>query len=100
MSSLTIQPCLSNREINAEAQPVFFIVPILPEFCLMPEGADEAGAFTSDAAQGMGGPAGELPEIAGAQVGQLVLFPITPEVLHRVEFRCIRRETFHPDFTV
>ena len=46
----------------------------------MPEGTDEAGAFAADAAQGIGGPAGELPEIAGAQVGQLVLFPITPEV--------------------
>ena len=40
-----------------------------PEFSLLPEGADETGAFTADAAQGMGGPAGELPEIAGAQVG-------------------------------
>ena len=46
----------------------------------MPEGDDQAGAFTADAAQCVGGPAGKLPEIAGAQVGQLVLFPITPEV--------------------
>jgi len=66
----------------------------------MPEGADEAGAFTSDAAQGMGGPAGELPEITGAQVGQLVLFPVTPEILHRVKFWGISRETFHPDFAL
>jgi hypothetical protein len=64
----------------------------------MPEGADETGAFTADAAQGMGGPAGELPEIASAKVGQLVLFPVTPEVLHRVKFRGIGRKTFHPDF--
>jgi hypothetical protein len=71
---------------------------LLPKFRLMPEGTDEAGAFTSDAAQGMGGPAGELPEIAGAQVGQLVLFPITPEVLHGVQFWSIGGETFHPDF--
>jgi hypothetical protein len=41
----------------------------LPEFSLVPEGADEAGAFTADSAQGMSGPSGELPEIAGAQVG-------------------------------
>ncbi len=56
----------------------------LPKFCLVPEGADEAGAFTTDAAEGMGGPAGELPEITGAQVGQLVLLPVTPKVLDRV----------------
>ena len=29
-----------------------------------------------------------------------MLFPVTPEVLHRVEFRGIGREAFHPDFTV
>ncbi len=48
-----------------------FGIPVktLPKFSLMPKGADEAGAFTADTAQGMGGPAGELPEIACAQVG-------------------------------
>jgi len=66
----------------------------------MPEGADEAGAFTADAAQGMGGPSRELPEIAGAQVGQLVLLPVTPEVLHGIKFRGIGRKTFHPDFAM
>ena len=66
----------------------------------MPEGADEARAFTADTTQGMGGPAGKLPEIAGAQVGQFVLFPVTPEVLDRVKFRGISRETFHPDFAL
>jgi len=29
-----------------------------------------------------------------------VLFPVTPEILHRVKFRGIRWETFHPDFAV
>lgn len=48
----------------------------------------------------MGGPAGELPEIAGAQIGQLVLFPVPPEVLYRVKFRGIGGETFHPDFAL
>ncbi len=71
---------------------------MLPKFSLLPEGTDEAGAFTTDAAQGMGSPTGELPEIAGAQVGQLVLFPVTPEVLHGVKLRGISWETFHPDF--
>ena len=66
----------------------------------MPEGTDEAGAFTTDAAQCMGSPTGELPEIAGAQVGQLVLFPVTPEVLHGVKLRGISWETFHPDFAL
>ena len=65
----------------------------------MPKGADEARAFPANTTKGMGGPAGELPEIAGAEVGQLVLLPISPEVLYWVEFRRISRETFHPDFT-
>jgi hypothetical protein len=75
-------------------------VALLPKFCLVPEGADEAGAFTAYPAQRVGGPAGKLPEIAGAQVGQLVLFPITPEVLHGVKFRGISREAFYPDFAL
>jgi len=29
-----------------------------------------------------------------------VLFPVTPEVFHRVKFRSVRRESFHPDFTL
>ena len=66
----------------------------------MPKGANEPTAFTPDAAQGMGSPAGELPEIAGTQIGQLVLFPVTPEVLDRVKFRGISRETFYPDFAL
>ncbi len=66
----------------------------------MPKGADEARTFATNAAQGMGSPTGELPEVTGAQVGQLVLLPVTPEVLDRVKFRGIGWETFHPDFTV
>ena len=67
---------------------------------MVPEGADEARAFTTDTPQGMGSPAGELPEIAGAQIGQLVLFPVPPEVLYRVKFRGIGGDTFHPDFAL
>ena len=66
----------------------------------MPEGTDEARAFTADATQGMGCPARELPEITGAQVRPLVLFPVPPEILHRVKFQGIRRETFNPDFAL
>ena len=73
---------------------------LLPKFSLVPKGADEAGTFTSDSTKCMGCPAGEMPEIAGAQVGQLVLFPVSPEVLYWVEFRRISREPFHPDFTM
>ena len=29
-----------------------------------------------------------------------MLFPVTPEVLDRVEFRGISREAFHPDFAL
>jgi len=34
----------------------------------------------------------ELGEIAGTEVGQFVVFPVTPEVLHRVEFRRVTRQ--------
>ena len=54
---------------------------LLPKFCLMPEGANEAGTFATDTAQGMGRPARELPKIAGAQVRQLVLFPVSLDVM-------------------
>jgi len=66
----------------------------------MPKGANEPTAFTPDAAQGMSGPAGELPEIAGAKVRQLVLFPVAPQVLYGVEFWGISWEAFHPDFAM
>ena len=66
----------------------------------MPEGADEPGAFTADTPQSMSSPAGELPQIAGAKVGQLVLFPVTPEVLHGVKFWSIGGKTFNPDFAM
>jgi hypothetical protein len=48
----------------------------------------------------MGGPARELPQIAGTQVRQLVLFPVAPEVFDGIEFWGIRRKSFHPDFAV
>jgi hypothetical protein len=46
----------------------------------------------------MGSPARELPQIAGTKVRQLVLLPITPEILYGVKFWSIGWETLHPDF--
>jgi len=40
-----------------------FCAALLPKFSLVPQGGDKLGAFTTDTAQGMGGPVGELPEI-------------------------------------
>jgi hypothetical protein len=51
-----------------------------------------------DAAQSVGGPAGELPEITGSEIGQFVLFPIGPQVFDGVEFGSIGREAFNPEF--
>src|SRR6202795_4530470 len=34
----------------------------------------------------------KLDEVVRAEVGQLVMFPITPDVLHRIEFRSIGRQ--------
>jgi hypothetical protein len=46
----------------------------------------------------MGGPARELPQIASAQVRQLVLFPVPPEVFYGIEFWGIGRKALNPYF--
>ena len=60
-----------------------------PAFRLFPEGDDEAMAFAADAAdaaQTVGGPTRKAPEVTGAAVGQFMLLPVGPEILHRVQF--------------
>ncbi len=34
----------------------------------------------------------ELGEVARAEVGKLVMFPVTPDVFHRIEFRGVTRQ--------
>lgn len=34
----------------------------------------------------------ELGEIAGTEIGQLVMFLITPDVFHRIEYRGVTRQ--------
>lgn len=57
----------------------------------MPERTDAAWAATH-AAQGASGLSAELAEVAGTEVGQLVMFPITPDVLHRIELGRVGRQ--------
>ncbi len=39
----------------------------------------------------------QLLEVSGTEIGQSVLFPIAPEVLHRIQLRSIAGEEFHPE---
>ena len=53
---------------------------------MLPEG-DQEGGSPAHAAQRATGVIAELGEVVWAEVGQLVMFPIAPDVLHRIEFR-------------
>jgi len=59
---------------------------------LFVERDDQSLAFAPDAAQAVRGPTRETPKIAGAKVGQFMLLPVSPEILHGVEFGRIGRE--------
>ena len=53
---------------------------------MLPEGHHQ-GWPAAHAAQRATGVIAELGEVVWAEVGQLVMFPIAPDVLHRIEFR-------------
>ena len=57
----------------------------------MPEGADQRWT-PPHATQGTARVMTELGEIARAEVGQFVMLPVAPEVLHRIEFRRVGRQ--------
>ena len=42
----------------------------------------------------------QLPESSGAEVRQLVLFPVRPQILDRVQFRRIGRQELQPESAV
>src|ERR1700722_13219169 len=69
------------------------IVTSKAKFGLFPECNNEVFAFTAHASQSISGPTGEIPNIAGAQVGQFVLFPVAPEIFDWIEFRGICGKT-------
>ena len=68
-----------------------------PKLSLFPERNDEAVAFASDAAQAVGRPARETPQVSGAEVGQFMLLPVGPEILHGVKFGRIGWQTAGED---
>src|SRR6516164_3664561 len=57
----------------------------------MPEGADQRWT-PPHATQGTARVMTELGEIARAEVGQFVMLPVAPDVLHRIEFRRVSRQ--------
>ena len=58
---------------------------------MLPEGHYQHGP-AAHPSQRVSGVIAELTEVMRAEVGQLVMFPITPDVLHRVEFRGVGRQ--------
>lgn len=56
---------------------------------LLPESGDEAGA-AAHAGQSTATCGAELRVVGGAQVGKFVLFPVGPDVFHRVQLRRVR----------
>ena len=61
----------------------------------MPEGADQRWT-PPHATQGTAPVMTELREIARAEVGQFVMFPVAPDVLDRIQFRRIGGELLDP----
>jgi len=53
------------------------------KFCLFPESADQSGP-TPHAAQSTASVSAELSKVLRTEVGQLVLLPMRPQILHRI----------------
>ena len=58
---------------------------------MLPESHDEHGP-AAHPAQRVSSVIAELTEVTRAEVRQLVMFPIAPDVFHRIEFRGIGRQ--------
>src|SRR5271167_3147495 len=65
------------------------------EVRLLPEGADQgrAAAHPPERPAGMNA---ELSEVLRTEVGQLMLFPVRPQILHRVQLRRVGGEELQP----
>jgi len=68
----------------------------LKQISLFPEGLDQLGAATHPS-QGLAGGRAQLGKVFRAEVGQLMLFAVAPNVFHRIEFGRIRRQKFQLD---
>jgi hypothetical protein len=64
------------------------IAELFKQRSLLPEGGDESGSTTKPA-QRTASAFAELPQIPRADVGQLVMLPVTPEVFDRIQFRSV-----------
>jgi len=62
---------------------------------LLPESKNQRWS-AAHAAQRPAGMVAQLPKCGGAEVRQLVLFPVRPEVLDRIQFRRIGGKIFQP----
>jgi hypothetical protein len=66
---------------------------------LFPEGSDQLRPvdFAADALERLGGKVAELPDVLRAEVGQLVPFPVGPEIFDGIKLRGIGRQIGHRD---
>jgi len=60
-------------------------VSISPQFSLFPESGDQLGA-AADVSQLAAAELSELGEVLGGEVGQAVLFEISPDIFGGIEF--------------
>jgi len=70
-----------------------------PKFSLFPECSDQLGAATHPG-QGLATSLAQLGQVARAEVGQLALYEIAPDVFGRIEFRRIGGQRLDPDFPI
>jgi len=66
-------------------------VNVLPQFGVLPEGGDELGS-AAHVGQGFTSEGAQLADVLGAEVGQAVLFEVTPYILNGIEFGRIGRQ--------
>ena len=66
------------------------------EFCLFPERFYQPRTAAHPAEGLPGGPA-QLGEVLWAQIGQLMLFAVAPDVFHGVKLRCVSGQVFQMD---
>ena len=66
------------------------------QFGLVKESGDELGPAwaSANALERLTGGVAELPDIFGAEVGEFVLLPVSPEILDRIEFGSVGGQAF------
>lgn len=71
-----------------------------PKLRLFPARDDEAVTFAPEATQTVRRPTRETPQVPCAEIGQFMLFPVGPEILHRIELGRIGWQAAGDDLTL